>query len=243
MTTAPRPRASSDAAGTAGPLPHVAGMAPNSAEPQTRGEEPYPFKERELLEGLRRGDPESYERLVREQGGRLLRVARRILQDEDEAQDAVQDALTQVFRSVQSFREGSCLSTWLHRIVVNAALMRLRRPARSREVALDDLLPAFQEDGHHALPPHEWGQSAETLLQREEVREMVRACIARLPESYRVVLTLRDIEELEPAEVAEMLGITRNAVKIRLHRARQALMTLLKGALPEVESRDDPARS
>jgi RNA polymerase sigma-70 factor, ECF subfamily len=127
--------------------------------------------------------------------------------------------------------EGGCqLSTWLHRIVVNAALMRLRSRRRKPEESIDVLLPAFKEDGHHVEQFTEWTTPADQLLERQETRATVRACIDELPDNYREVLVLRDIEELSTQEVAQMLSVTTTAVKVRLHRARQALSTLLRKA-------------
>ncbi|HKR66556.1 MAG TPA: sigma-70 family RNA polymerase sigma factor, partial [Thermoanaerobaculia bacterium] len=88
-------------------------------------------------------------------------------------------------------------------------------------------LPRFQEDGHELTPSVRWSEPADAMLERAELSGIVRAAIDMLPDAYRVVLLMRDIEELSTEEVAEMLGITANAVKIRLHRARQALRTLL----------------
>jgi RNA polymerase sigma-70 factor (ECF subfamily) len=183
--------------------------------------------ETELLAGLRARSDDAYDELVRRHGGRLLAVARRILRSEDEAFDAVQDALLQAFRNLDGFAQQARLSTWLHRITVNAALMRIRRRRSRPEEPIEALLPAFAEDGHAAVEFRDWGEGPESALAREQVRSAVRAGIDRLPESYRTVLVLRDIEELDTAEVAELLGISANAVKIRLHRARQALRTLL----------------
>ncbi len=179
-----------------------------------------------LLAGLRAGDDAAFETLVRQHGGRMLAVARRLLGDEAEAADAVQDALLSVSRSIGGFQGGSRLSTWLHRVVVNAALMRLRTRRRRHEESIEDLLPLFREDGHQARPAEPWAPVEDRLV-TEETRALVRASIRRLPETYRVVLMLRDIEELDTQDVATILGITPNAVKIRLHRARQALRTLL----------------
>jgi len=183
--------------------------------------------EAELLAGLRAGSEGAYGELLRRHGGRLLAVARRILRSDDDALDAVQDALIQAFRNLESFAGQSQLSTWLHRITVNAALMRIRRRRSRPEEPIEALLPSFVEDGHSTVEFRDWGESPEVILAREEVRTAVREAIDRLPESYRTVLVLRDIEELDTAEVAELLGISANAVKIRLHRARQALRTLL----------------
>ena len=123
------------------------------------------------------------------------------------------------------------LSTWLHRIAVNAALMRVRNRQRRPEQSIEPLLPVFQEDGHHVEPVVSWAESAERALERQETRAMLRRAIADLPDSYRVVLMMRDIEDLSTRDVAEALGITDNAVKLRLHRARQALATLIKRRL------------
>jgi RNA polymerase sigma-70 factor (ECF subfamily) len=185
--------------------------------------------ERDLISRLRGGDERAFERLVREQGGRLLSVARRFLRDEEEARDAVQECFLSAYRALDRFDHGSRLSTWLHRIVINACLMRLRSRRRKPEDPIEDLLPKFQADGHQVNhPTPEWEGSAETLIARSQTRSIVRQAIDRLPESYRAVLLLRDIEELSTEEAAKSLGVTENAVKVRLHRARQALRGLLE---------------
>jgi RNA polymerase sigma-70 factor (ECF subfamily) len=185
--------------------------------------------ERSFVTLLRRGDEAAFERLVRDHGGRLLSVARRFLRDEEEARDAVQEGFLSAYRALDRFDQGSRLSTWLHRIVVNACLMRLRTHRRKPEVPIEELLPQFEADGHQVHhPTPEWEGSAETLLARKETRAIVRGAIDRLPDSYRAVLLLRDIEQLSTEEAARSLKVTANAVKIRLHRARQALRGLLE---------------
>jgi RNA polymerase sigma-70 factor (ECF subfamily) len=181
-----------------------------------------------LLRRLRGGESEAFEELVRRETPRVLAVARRMLRSDEDAQDAVQEAFISAFKALDSF-EGSCqLSTWLYRIAVNASLMKLRRRRRKPEESIDGLLPMFLEDGHHAAHPPEWREDALTLLERREEREFVRACIDELPDSYRTVLILRDIEEMETEETARVLGVTDSVVKVRLHRARQALRSLLE---------------
>jgi RNA polymerase sigma-70 factor (ECF subfamily) len=186
-----------------------------------------PDSELELLARLRRQDQDACAELVRAQTGRLLSVARRMLRNEDDARDAVQDGFMSAFRALPDFNGQCKLSTWLHRIVVNAALMKIRTRTRRPEESIDDLLPRYLDDGHHAEPTSQW-TSANELIQQRETRECVRAAIDRLPESYRMVLLLRDIEELDTAETAAALGLTPNTVKIRLHRARQALAKLIE---------------
>ena len=181
-----------------------------------------------LLTALRAGHEWAFETMVRLYGGRLLAVARRFTRNEEDAKDVLQSAYLSAFRALLDF-EGACqLSTWLHRIVVNTALMKLRSRRRKPEESIAVLLPAFQEDGHHVEQFSEWSTPADQLMERKETRATVRACIEQLPENYRVVLKLRDIEELPTQEVAAMLAMTATAVKVRLHRARQALSTLLR---------------
>jgi RNA polymerase sigma-70 factor, ECF subfamily len=181
----------------------------------------------DLVERLRAGDEAAVEHLVRSYTGRLLAVTRRILPTDEEARDAVQDAFLLAFRGLGRFQGGSRLSTWLHRIAVNAALMRLRTRRRKPEEPLDSLLPTFRDDGHHQEAFRSWAEPVDQALERAETRALVRRLINQLPESYRTVLLLRDIEGLDTDETATALGLTPNAVKIRLHRARQALRTLL----------------
>jgi RNA polymerase sigma-70 factor, ECF subfamily len=181
-----------------------------------------------LLAALRAGHEWAFETMVRLYGGRLLAVARRFTGNDEDAQDVLQSSYLSAFRALNNF-EGNCqLSTWLYRIVVNTALMRLRSRRRKPEQSIDALLPSFQDDGHHVEQFADWSTPADRLMERRETRATVRQCIEQLPEHYRVVLMLRDIEELSTEEVARMLAITSTAVKVRLHRARQALSTLLR---------------
>jgi len=183
--------------------------------------------EARLLTALRAGDDLAFERLVRDHRGRMLAVAQRFMRNSEDARDVVQEAFIAAFRSLNSFEGSARLSTWLHRIVINAALMKLRSRRRVPEDSIEDLLPKFLEDGHQVHPSREWRRSSEEMMQDEQTRGLVRSCIERLPEAYRTVLILRDLEELDTQEAATLLGITENAVKIRLHRARQALRGLL----------------
>ncbi len=195
-----------------------------------------PEAETQLLVRIRAGDAEASAALVQQYGGRMLAVARRFLRCEEDCADAVQDAFLAAFRSLDQFEGNSTLGTWLHRIVVNACLTKLRAQSRSRAVPMDDLLPTCDETGHHARPIRTWEEPALARLTSEETRAQVRNCIDRLPEPYRTVLLLRDIEELETDQTARRLGISVGAVKTRLHRARQALRILLEPLFGSEES-------
>jgi RNA polymerase sigma-70 factor (ECF subfamily) len=182
---------------------------------------------------LRGGDEAAYDAFVRAHGPRLLAVARRILGGSREArdgdaEDAVQEAFVQAFKAIDRFAFESKLTTWLHRIVVNQALMKLRARRRHPELPIDDLQPRFLADGHHVEPPVAWREEASIpAAEREETRSLVRLAIAALPPAYRDVVMLRDIEGLSTEEAARRLGDGVNAVKIRLHRARLALRAAL----------------
>jgi RNA polymerase sigma-70 factor, ECF subfamily len=176
---------------------------------------------------LRGGDEHAFETLVRMHTPTMLHAARRFLRSEEDARDTVQDAFVSAFKSIAGFKANSQVSTWLHRILINCCLMKLRMRRRRPEESIDDYLPRFQEDGHQVESSVQWTNPVETMLQRSEMRDVVRLSIDRLPDTYREILLLRDLEEFTPEETAKALGITRNVVKVRLHRARQALRALL----------------
>jgi RNA polymerase sigma-70 factor (ECF subfamily) len=153
---------------------------------------------------------------------RMFAVARRVTRDDDDADDAVQDACIAALRGRTGFEARSRASTWVHRIVVNSALMQLRTRRRRSE----DAVVAGQES-------MEIEPSAEERVGGGELAAMVRQCIEALPEPHRSVLVLRHLQEHDTAETAARLGVTENAVKIRLHRARHALRRRLVGARVE----------
>lgn len=184
-----------------------------------------------LLQRLQSGDDAAFEIMVRHHLPRMRAVIVRITGDGD-ADDVVQNAFVSAFKALPGFRGEANLGTWLHRIAVNAALMHLRRRKPARQLPIDDLLPTFSDEGHrYDELPVAWAESAEILASRQETRAWVRDVIEQLPAAYREVLLLRDIEELSTQETAELLDVTTNVVKTRLHRARQALRTLMERAL------------
>ena len=197
-----------------------------------------PDTDADLVARLQRGDESAFEAIVRAHSGRLLSVARRFLGNNEDAQDAVQDAFIRAFKAIHTFEARAQLHTWLHRILVNTALMKLRERRRRPTESIDDLLPSYSADGHQAVASRDW---SDAVLERKETAGIVRQAIARLPDQYREVLVLRDIEEKDTAEAAEILGTTSNVVKVRLHRARQALRTLLDREF-ELRAGSAPAR-
>ena len=168
------------------------------------------------------------EDLVRRFGPRLLAVARRLVRNEDDARDVVQDGLVAAFRAMGSFQGQSSPETWLHRIVVNTALMKLRARRRRPETSIEELLPAFprgrpSRDAHPRLARDARGAHGTAA----RLRTSSGAASTVSPRRHRAILILRDVEELSTEEAAQALGITAGAAKLRLHRARQALRGLL----------------
>lgn len=170
--------------------------------------------------------------VLQQNRGRMLRLARRIVRDADAAADVVQDATLAALQALPEFRQGAAPGTWLHRIVVNAALMHLRRGRTRREVSAEALYAMKS-------PAPDPAAAAE---EHEAVRRL-RACLPRLSEQHRNVVELRDILGFDTDSTAVMLGVSSNAVKIRLHRARRALRGLFEGrqvdAAPATRSRTD----
>ena len=128
------------------------------------GDAPQAPEESELVARLRAGDDDAYATLVKQQAGRMLAVARRMLGSEEDAQDVVQEAFLSAFKAIDRFEGTSRLSTWLHRIVVNAALMKIRASKRRPETPIEELLPRFLEDGHLAVMPAGWKKTAQDVL-------------------------------------------------------------------------------
>lgn len=162
----------------------------------------------------------------------MLRLSRWYFADASLAEDAVQNAFTKIFAKSDQFEGKSSIRSWMRSIVVNEALMLLRkRRSLKEDGSIDPLLPEFDENDCRIEAPWSETPNPEQLLMTKEAREIVIEAIGKLPEAYRVTLFLRDIEERTTAEAAEALGITEANVKVRLHRARAALKTLLEPQL------------
>lgn len=180
-----------------------------------------------LVTQLKAGDGSAFTALIHLHGPKMLSIAARYFPSEQDRDDAVQDAFISAYRGIGSFDSQSKLSTWLHRITVNSCLMKIRSRSRRPETSIDELLPTFDNSGHRIHSDRAWDGDGYTRLESKDTRERVRECIDQLPEAYRSVLILRDIEGFDTLETAKQLGCSEANVKTRLHRARQALRTLL----------------
>jgi len=176
-------------------------------------------------------DAQLAEDIVRNNIGWMIAVAQRLLSDRALAEDAVQEAFISAFRGLDKFKNRANLKTWLHRITINAALMKLRKLKRHTEQKADEFLPEFDQYECRIEVP--WNQllSVEDILARDRDKALVHSSINKLPDKYRNVLLLRDIEAYDTHDVAALLGISESNVKVRLHRARAALKKIIEPLL------------
>jgi RNA polymerase sigma-70 factor, ECF subfamily len=179
------------------------------------------------------GDEPAFETLVERHQHRAYGLARRLVGSESDAQDVLQESFLNVYRKLSSFRGDARFSTWLYRIVTNAALMHRRARARRPLEPLDGFLPRFDGDGRLVGEPAELEAAAHAVerLDRQALAEKAQAGIERLPELYRTAFVLRDLEELTTDEVAELLGVGGDVVRQRVHRARLMLRGYLSDAV------------
>jgi len=174
-----------------------------------------------LVDALRREDPDAAERLLDRYGDRVYRLAVRITGSNEDAEEVTQDALWTVARKIGTFKGESAFGSWIYRIAANAAYQKLRtRKSRARELLLDDLLPAFDDDGRHFEPMDDWSPRVDEQTLQGELRSVLEAAIDALPADYRTALVLHDVEGVSNPDIAATLGISLPAVKSRVHRSR-----------------------
>lgn len=179
-----------------------------------------------------RGDGSAFRALVERHQEKVYALALHLLRDPADAEEVVQETFLAALEKLPTFRGDAAFSTWLHRVAANAALMRLRRRRRSpdgpAELPLEELLPRFDDAGRvDSGPYHDWSKRADEQLSDREIRSAVEAAVQNLPEDYRIVFLLRDVEGFSSEEMAELLGISVAAAKSRLHRARLVLRARL----------------
>jgi len=184
-----------------------------------------------LVDRLRAHDAAALETLMERHSSRVYRVAFGITRNHSEAEEVVQDVFLTLYRKIDMFEGRAALGTWLYRVAANAALIKRRGKRVELEVSLEDSLPTFRDDGHRegdrAMLVADWSPTPESELLSGEARRTLEQALDRLPEHYRALLVLRDVEELSNEEVAEVLGESVASVKSRLHRARMALREVL----------------
>jgi RNA polymerase sigma-70 factor, ECF subfamily len=181
----------------------------------------------DLLASLRRGDVGALKALAERYGSMIYRLAFGVTRNQADAEEVLQDVLLTLARKGGSFEGRSALGSWIYRITTNAALNKRRGKRLELETPLEELLPTFKADGHRAgARPYllaDWSQNPEEELLSGERRRVLELAIDSLPDHYRAVLVLRDVEELSNEEVAALLDESVASVKSRLHRARMVL--------------------
>ncbi len=181
-----------------------------------------------LVEAALDGSFDAFEELVLRYQEKAYRLAWSLVKDDSDANDVVQDAFLNVYRKLDTYNGDAAFSSWVYRIIVNTALMRLRKRKRRSEVAMDDLGPSFLEDGHHAFTVPEWRVRADEAVENKELREQILAAIDDLEPKYQSVFVLKEIEGLSLKEVGDIMDLSVPAVKSRLHRARLYLRASLE---------------
>ena len=184
-----------------------------------------------LVGRLRSGDRPATERFVREHAGWMLSLAQRFLKDSGLAEDCVQEAFLQAFRKIGEFEGRSALKSWLYRITTNTALMKLRSSRCAVEQSIEEVMPHLDRDCCQTAACWTEMPTPHEMLERKEIGQLVAAKMMELPDSYRIVLLLRDIEGMSTEETATILAVTQGAVKVRLHRARAAFKVLVEPVL------------
>jgi RNA polymerase sigma-70 factor (ECF subfamily) len=188
-----------------------------------------------LLKDAAAGDAVALEALMTRYSSRVYRLAFGITRNQADAEEIVQDVFLQMVRKGGDFEGRAALASWIYRVTTNTALNKRRGKRREVETSLEECLPTWDADGHRAGPRTflvaDWSARPDAELLSGEARRMLEAAIDRLPEHYRAVLVLRDVEELSSEEVAAIVGDSVAAVKTRLHRARMALRELLTRGL------------
>lgn len=183
--------------------------------------------DRTLLDKAVAGDAGALEALMGRHAGRVYRLAYGITRNPADAEEVVQDVFLTVVRKGGSFEGQATLATWMYRVTMNAALNRRRGKRRELEVSLEEHLPTYTENGHRAGDRSDllvdWSSTPEERVLSGESRRVLENAIDSLPDHYRAVLVLRDVEELSNEEVASIVGDSLASVKSRLHRARMAL--------------------
>ena len=178
-------------------------------------------EESALIERLKAGDQEALEAIFKLYSPKLYNVAHRILGEVADTEEVIQDVFWTAYRKAKTFRGNSQFSTWLYRLTINAALGRIRRSKKNKEVEYEEFLPKFQEDGHHLVRPVvDWSDTLDENYAKQEMQLFLKDALDQLKPIDKSVVVLSDLEGLSDKEIAAALGVTVSAVKTRLHRAR-----------------------
>jgi RNA polymerase sigma-70 factor (ECF subfamily) len=196
----------------------------DAAAAETDGKQAPSPSDDELIARARAKDFAAFETLLGRYADKVYRLAFRIVRNETDAKEILQETFVSIWRKLDTFKGDAQFSSWLYRVAANAALMRLRAQKRHPEVSTEELPIDFLDNyGHLPASGENWAKRPDDELQSEELRRHIQAAVDELPEIYRTVFLIRDVEGLSTEETAEVLQISIPTVKTRLHRARLSL--------------------
>ena len=180
----------------------------------------------EVVNQFKAGDALAFEEIISRYESKVMSLALRFTRNQEDAEEVMQDVFTTVYRKIDGFRGQSAFSSWLYRIVVNAAFMKLRKRKQSQTVSMDDLSPAIKQYciDKDCLS----GSYTQNIAVSHEMQGVIQNAVNRLPDQYRAVFVLRDVDGLSNQETGEILNLSIPAVKSRLHRSRIMLRKKLQ---------------
>ena len=185
-----------------------------------------------LVRAVVSGDQSSFNELIGRYRGKMFNIALKVTGNHNDAEDVVQEVCVCLYRKAHTFRHGSKFSTWLYRLVTNEAISRLRQIKRHRAESLDDYMPGFDDGGRHLeRPVTDWSQDIEKKVAERELHRIIEDALNLLSPLDKSVIVLSEVEELTNPEIAEITGLTLQAVKGRLHRTRLFLRGKLSATL------------
>lgn len=180
----------------------------------------------QLVKQFKKGSLDAFEVLVARHETKVYNLAMRYTRNPEDAEEVLQDVFTTIYRKIDSFQGKSAFSSWLYRIVVNAAFMKLRKRKQNNTISIEDLSPPARQK--HMENDTNFGGRCDTLAFSRELRSVLQGAVNRLPDQYRAVFILRDVDGLSNQEVSEVLELSIPAVKSRLHRSRLMLRKKLQ---------------
>ena len=179
-----------------------------------------------LIEQIRGGSMEAFEELLSRYEAKVFNLAMRFTRNQEDAEEVLQDVFATIYKKIDGFQGKSAFSSWLYRVIVNAAFMKLRKRKQHNTVSIEDLSPAVKQ---FCLDKEQvYGNRSDSMSINRELRDMIQNAIDKLPEQYRAVFVLRDVDGLSNQEVGEILQLSVPAVKSRLHRSRLMLRKRLQ---------------
>jgi RNA polymerase sigma-70 factor (ECF subfamily) len=182
--------------------------------------------EKKLVEKAKSGDIKAFEKLIEDHQKKVFNIALRMIGDYDEASELAQEAFLKAYKSIKSFKGDSLFSTWIYKITTNVCLDEIRRKKKKKLISLDEDIEHDGSEFKRQIKDHSPGP--ESLAENNELKRMVKESINLLPEDYKIVIVLRDIQGFSYEEISRIIKCPIGTVKSRINRARRALKKILQ---------------